>query len=88
MELTISVDKELERDFSQFCNDAGMDIDTAVNIFMRKVVREQRIPFIIGEDYPNPETLEAFRETEEIAKHPADYKGYTDVDEMFRDILS
>jgi len=40
------------------------------------------------EKIPNAETLEAFREADEIMKDPSRYKGYTDVDEMFRELLS
>ena len=38
-------------------------------------------------EIPSEELLEAFAEVEEMEKHPELYKGYTDVDEMMRDIL-
>lgn len=34
----------------------------------------------------NDETLKAFAEVEEMKKHPEQYKGYTDVDELFEEL--
>lgn len=36
----------------------------------------------------NEETLEALAEVEIMKKHPEDYKGYTDVDEMIAEGLA
>ena len=38
-------------------------------------------------DIPNEETLEAMREADGIA-HDPNVKGYTDIDELMRDLLS
>lgn len=35
----------------------------------------------------NDDTVEAMEECEYMLKHPEEYKGYTDVQEMFEDIL-
>ena len=37
---------------------------------------------------PNADTLAAMKEVEEMEKHPEQYKGYRDVDEMMKDLLS
>ena len=56
----IRIDTELKRQAQQLFSDLGMDMTTAVNIFLRQAVREQAIPFRIGEPArPNAETLEA-----------------------------
>ena len=39
-------------------------------------------------DIPNAETLEAFNEVEDMKRHPEKYKGYDDVDIMFKELLS
>lgn len=36
-----------------------MDLTTVVTIFLRQTVREQRIPFEIKRELPNPETIAA-----------------------------
>lgn len=39
-------------------------------------------------DFLNDETLEAMQEVEDMKLHPDKYKGYDDVDVMFKELLS
>ena len=38
-------------------------------------------------EVPSEETRAAMAEVEEMKKHPEQYPGYTDIDEMMRDLL-
>ena len=86
----IRIDTELKRQAQQLFSDLGMDMTTAVNIFLRQAVWEQASPFRIGEPArPNAETLEAIAEMremlaemQEMLAHPEKYRGYHDIDEM------
>ena len=62
-------------------------MSSAINIFLTQSVREQAIPFEIHENKPNKKLLKALKETEKMQKHPEKYKGYTNVDELFEDLL-
>lgn len=42
----------------------------------------------VKEPMPNAETLEALNEVEDMKRHPEKYKGYDDVDEMFKELLA
>ena len=53
--IDIRMDAELKRQFEAFCADMGMTMTTAFNIFAKKAVRENRIPFEISGDMPNAE---------------------------------
>lgn len=50
------------------------------------------IPYLQGaaipDDIPNAETIAAMEECADIAAHPEKYKGYTDVDEMMKELLA
>lgn len=48
--VSIRMDENLKKEFEKFCDETGMNITTAVNIFAKTVVREQRIPFEIKTD--------------------------------------
>ena len=51
--LSVRMDEDIKRRFDAFCTDAGMNASVAVNIFVRAVIRENKIPFdIIGNDDP------------------------------------
>ena len=86
--INIRMDSELKNQFNAFCEDMGMSMTTAFTIFAKKTVREYRIPFEIGSENPNEDTLKAFQETDEILKNSDQYKGYTDVHSMFEELLS
>ena len=46
--MTISVDDNVKRDFSSFCNDVGLSASSLINVFMVKTARERRVPFSIA----------------------------------------
>ena len=51
--LSVRMDENIKRRFDAFCADAGMNASVAVNMFVRTVIREKKIPFeIIGNDDP------------------------------------
>lgn len=80
--INIRMDANLKKQFEAFCADMGMTMTTAVNIFAKKAVRENRIPFEISGDVPNAETQAAIREVKQMKADPALGKTYTDLDEM------
>ena len=86
--VNIRMDAELKRQFELFCADMGMNMSTAFNIFAKKTVREYRIPFEIGAERPNADTLEALEEVRRMKTDPLLGKSYTDVDTMMEELLS
>lgn len=46
--LSIRMDDEIKRNFDTFCSDVGINASVAVNMFVRAVLRENRIPFDIA----------------------------------------
>ena len=81
------MDSELKKSMEKICSDMGMSMTTAFNIFAKKVVREYRIPFEIGAEVPNAETMEAIQEVQRMKADPSIGKTYDDVDQMMEDLL-
>ena len=48
--MSIRVEEETKREIEAFCADVGMNPSTAVNLFFRAVLRENRLPFEISRD--------------------------------------
>ena len=46
--LNVRIDSQLKKQFDDLCTDFGMTPSTAVNIFVKTLVRERRIPFEIS----------------------------------------
>lgn len=83
----ISIDEVTKKKAQLLLSEFGMDLSTAVNIFLKQMVYEGSFPFSITRDVPNAVTLAAMQETEEMRRNPDKYKGYYDVNEMMGDIL-
>lgn len=85
--INIRMDSDLKRQFEDFCSDIGMSMTTAFTVFAKKAVRENRIPFQLDRDIPNEETIAAIEEVRRMKADPTLGKGYTDVKQMFKELL-
>lgn len=83
--VNICMETKLAEQAEQLFADLGMSMSTAFQIFVRQSLREGGIPFHIGENIPNDETVAAMEEAEQIAHDPS-VKGYTDLDALFADL--
>ena len=83
--ICVRVDTELKAQAETLFSDLGMNLSTAVTVFLRQAVRENRIPFEITRDRPNKETAAAMRYAATKARNP-EVKGYADPEELFRDL--
>ena len=84
--LNVRMDEDLKRRFDSFCAEVGMNASVAVNLFVKTVIREQRIPCEITAA-PNQDTRAAIEETEKDLTSRK-LKSYANVDEMMKELLS
>ena len=82
--ISIRIDENLKNQFDKMCEELGLTMSSALNVFIKTVVREKRIPFELAAHVPNEETRKAI---EEVEQGIGLSKPYTDIDEMFRDLL-
>ena len=45
---SVRMDEDLKEQFNTLCEDFGMNMSTAINIFARAVVKQRKIPFEIS----------------------------------------
>ncbi|MBR2836563.1 MAG: type II toxin-antitoxin system RelB/DinJ family antitoxin [Coriobacteriales bacterium] len=43
--LSVRMDVEMKKSFESFCEDVGMNVSTAINMFVKAVLREHKLPF-------------------------------------------
>ena len=82
----ISLDPELKKKAVSLFSDFGLDLSTAISIFLSQSVRERRIPFEITE-MPNKKTIKAIKEADRMMKHPEKSKTYT-LEELKKELKS
>lgn len=85
---TLSIDADLKKDAQVVLGELGLDLSTAVGLFLRQTVREQRIPFDISLNVPNADTRAALQELREMEEHPEKYKRYSSFREALNEVLS
>jgi DNA-damage-inducible protein J len=83
--LNIRIDPETKQSAEQLYAAFGITVTDAVNIFLRQSLLVGGLPFDMKQPRYNAETESAMREAERIALDPT-VKGYTDLDEMFKDL--
>ena len=70
--LNVRVDANDKKSFEQFCNNVGMNVSTAVNMFIKAVLREQKLPFEVRssayEEIIYQKLLEAEKEMDSTSK--------------------
>lgn len=84
--LNVRVDSTLKEESDILFKNLGLNMSTAINMFLTKCVKTASIPFLIEEPKPSKELKKALKEVDYIIKHPEKYKSYDSVEELFEDL--
>ena len=79
--LNIRMDKDIKDQAELVFNELGLNMTTAINIFLRTAIREQGIPFSLKLDVPNETTAAAIEEGRRIAADD-NIKGYNSIGDL------
>ena len=85
--INVRVDGDDKKRFEQFCSDTGMNVSVAINMFIKAVLREHRLPFAVQSDIPNAATIAAIEEGEKLLRDP-NSRRFKSVDELFEELDS
>ncbi len=84
---SISIEPEVKEKVIPLLNELGLDLSTAVGMFLRQTIRERRIPFDVSLNTPNKVTQEALSELNEMRANPGKYKRYGSFAEAMTEVL-
>ena len=84
--INIRVDNNLKKEASELFNDLGLNLSTAINIFLTQCVKEQAIPFEIKQPKPTRRLKKALKEAEKISSGKINTKSYNNFDEIIKDL--
>lgn len=83
--LNVRVDKDVKSAAEAIANALGMNLSTAVNIFLRQMVNCDGLPFDVRLK-PNAETRAAMLEAEDILSGRIKARQYASARELFDDL--
>lgn len=81
--LNVRIDSELKKQSEQIFNELGLNMSTALTIFLRQTVRSNGIPFELRLNTPNDETLAAI---EDVNLNRNMSKPFRSVKELMEDL--
>ena len=82
---SVRMDKELKAKSEALFLELGMNLTTAINIFLRQSVRVGGIPFNVTVHVPNEVTLAALQEAQILSADPA-VKKYSNVEDALLEL--
>ena len=82
---TCRLDNEIKRESEAVYNELGMNLSTAINVFLRESIRVGGFPFDVRLNKLNKETLSALREAEQMI-NDANVKKYDNVEEALEEL--
>lgn len=84
----ISLDPQLKHDSQELFADLGLDLSTAITLFLKQSLRVQGLPFSVTRENPNAETIAAMNEYYEMKAHPEKYKRYSSFKDAMDEVLT
>ena len=86
--INVNVPKDVKEEATILFNDLGLNMSTAINIFLKKAISERGIPFEIKQQQPKSDLIQALKEVEDMENGNLKKKSYHNIDKMFKDILN
>lgn len=83
--LNIRIDSDLKRQAEQIFTELGLNMTTALTVFLRQTVRSNGIPFDMRLDIPNDETQAAIKEVQKMKQNP-NKKLYSNFSELLAEV--
>lgn len=81
--VNVNVDSKIKKEATEILNGLGINMSTAINMFLTQVVMQSGIPFEVKNPKPSRRLRKALKEAEAIASGKKKSKGYRNVEELF-----
>ena len=82
---SVPMDSDIKKQCEALYGELGMNLPTAIHVFLRQSLRAGGFPFEVKLEQPNKETIAALLEAERISRDPS-VKRYSDVEEALGEL--
>ena len=86
--INVRVDANLKQSAEALFADLGLNMSTAITMFLKSAVNHDGIPFEVKRISPNAETKAALAEYDQMKLHPENYKRYDSFDDLLNEVLN
>ena len=86
--INIQVDSETKKEATAILNDLGLSMSTAINLFLRQIIKTDGLPFEVRNPKPSRQLRKALKEAEEMINNPDKYPSYSNREELKKALLS
>ena len=84
--INVNVPTDVKEETTEIFNSLGLNMSTAINMFLKRVIYERGIPFDVKQPVPNKELMDALKEIEDIESGKISAKRYRNVQELFEEL--
>lgn len=84
--MTIWMDPEIKKESQELFRSLGLDMTTAINLFLRQSLMHRGLPFEVRQPRYNAETEAAMQEARDILAGRKKVKSYASAEEAFREL--
>ena len=86
--IKIQEDRETKKEATAILNDLGLSMSTAINLFLRQIIKTDGLPFEVKNPKPSRNLIKALKEVEEMINNPDKYPSYSNREELKNALLS
>ncbi len=79
--ITVRVDEKIKKEANNIFKEIGLDMSTAINVYLKQVIRSNGIPFPVSADVPNAVTIKAIEDAER-----GQLTTFSSIDELMEDL--
>ena len=86
--INVRVDADLKKAAEDLFDELGLNMSSAITMFLKCAVSKEAIPFEVKRYTPNPTTVKALEEYYKMVNDPETSKTYESFDELVKEVLN
>ncbi len=79
--LNVKIEKAIKEQAEEIYKELGLNMTTAINMFLRSTIREHGIPLNLKLDVPNDKTIAAIEEGKKLL-NDSNTRGYSNIEDL------
>lgn len=85
--INVCVDERTKKEVETILDEMGLNMTAAINMYLKRILMEQGIPFDVSARTPNAITIAAMDEFDEMKRNPGAYKRYSSFKDAMKEVL-